>query len=142
MLNGVNAQGVVDAVFVARTNASFADSTHTTYSSHLRMIGWACDIIQEIPMPAKLVTIQRVSCSINDPSTLRGWLAAWKKAHDLLGIYWQGDMDPRLKMARAGTSRLAPPARQRKRARLKHTVCFVKWALEQKSRRWTLWAGL
>ena len=79
---------------------------------------------------------------MNDATTLRGWLAAWKLAHECLGMSWKGDLDPRLRAARTGTARLMPPKIGRKRARLAQTVLMVKWALRQDQRRWTLWAGI
>ena len=106
------------------------------------MIGWACRIIQAAVIPAHISTLQRVAGVVNDASTLRGWLAAWKLAHDVLGDPWVGDMDPRLRLARIGTQRLAPPPRPRKCAHLQDTVQIVTWAFSTNSRRWTLWAGL
>ena len=106
------------------------------------MIGWACKIIHADPIPTKLITIQRVSAVVNDPSTLRGWLAAWKLAHDTLGHIWRGDMDPRLRLARIGVGRLAPPAQMRKRARRGDALRMVQYAVSQNTRRWTLWAGM
>ena len=139
---GGDPAAVLDGVLTSRVAAAFADTTHSTYSSHLNMIGWACDILDAQPIPARLITVQRVAGVINDPSTLRGWLAAWKAAHDMLGQRWAGDLDPRLRMARAGVARLAPPPRPRKRARRQDVIAMVRWALHRDDRRWLIWGGL
>ena len=131
----------MDGVFAARTTAAHADGTHNTYASHVNMIGWACKILKADQMPARLLTIQRVTGVVNDPSTLRGWLAAWKLAHDIIGHPWLGDIDPRLRMDRVGVGRLAPPAQPRKRARRSDTICIVQYALSQATRKWVIWGG-
>ena len=141
-LGGGDPSIVLDAVFTARTVGALADATHQTYASHLRMISWACDVLGVSPLPASLLSIQRITAIVNDASTLRGWLAAWKSAHELVGQQWLGDADPRLRMARVGLARLTPPSRPRKRARRSTTISLIKWALRQNSRRFKLWAGV
>lgn len=133
---------LLDAVFASRTSAAHADGTHTTYRSHLNMIDWACRVINSDPLPATLSTIHRISVIVNDATTLRGWLAAWKLAHDCVGWPWKGDLDPRLRAARLGTMRLMPPKLEERRARMAHTVMLVKWALRRNERRWKLWGGI
>lgn len=140
--SGGNPAAVLDGVLAARTAAAFADNTHSTYSSHLNMIGWACSIIDADPLPAALITVQRATGIVNDPSTLRGWLAAWKAAHDMVGHRWDGDLDPRLRLARVGLARLAPPSRPRKRARRTDVVSMVRWALQKRDRAWLIWGGM
>ena len=75
--SGGDPAAVLDGALAAQTATAFADNTHTTYSSHLNMIAWACVTICAEPIPADLVTVQRVAGIVNDSSTLRGWLAAW-----------------------------------------------------------------
>ena len=105
---GIDIAKVLDNIAQARAQAAVATSTSSTYASHIRMISWACSILQEPPMPASLTTILRVASLINNPSTLQGWLAAWRNWHVSLRKPWLGDKDPFLKNLRAGTSRLAP----------------------------------
>ena len=136
------AQNILDRVLAARTTAAHSDNTHTTYGSHLKMIGWACEVIGCQPIPATLSTIQRVACLVNDASTLRGWLAAWKLAHTLVGEPWAGDLDPRMRLLKMGLTRLMPPALPRKRARATEAIAMVKYALSFRQRRWNLWAGM
>ena len=69
-------------------------------------------------MPATLPTLRRVSSIVNNPSTLRGWLAAWRQVHVLTDRNWQGDSDQFLRSVRLGLVKsLGPmPLKQRMRA--------------------------
>lgn len=140
--NHIEAQNILDGLFAARTSAAHSENTHATYGSHLNMIGWACEIIGCQPLPASISTIQRVICVVNDATTVRGWLAAWKLAHTLLGLDWAGDLDPRFRLIKQGMLRMSPPPLPNKRARAGDVISMVKWALSQDSRRWVLWGGM
>ena len=139
---GGDVGAVLDGVFVGRSAAAHSEGTHRTYDSHLNMVEWSCQVLGADTIPASIMTIQRVCSIVNDASTLRGWLAAWKLAHDVVGVTWAGDADPRLRLVRSGTARLAPPSRPRKRARLPQVLAMVRWSLQHNCRRWTLWAAM
>ena len=139
---GGDINAILDNIFIARTGTAHSEGTYKTYGSRLHMIGWACEILDQCPLPATLITIQRVTSIVNDASTLRSWLATWRLAHTLVGLPWNGDLDPRFRLIRLGLTRLAPPPLPRKRARLQQTIAIVLWALARESRRWHLWAGL
>ena len=87
-------------------------------------------------------TAQRVTGVVDDPSTLRGWLAAWNLAHDTIGHSWLGDIDPRLRMARVGVGIFLPPAQTRKRASRIDTIRLVQYASSRAKRKWVIWAGM
>ena len=116
---GANVKAILDEVAQNRVKAALAFKTNATYASHVRMIEWACSILGERAVPAETNTIIRVSSLVNNPNTLRGWLAAWRAWHIQLRRQWQGDKDPILRSTRAGTLRIAPLMPQKGRMRFR-----------------------
>ena len=125
MLESLVARGVpqheiedlLDFIAANRARAAVSQGTGITYSSHQRMIHWACSLFGEAPAPASEQLIRRVTCLVNSHSTLRGWLAAWKDMHTQRGMRWAGDDDQYLTRMRKGVQRLAPPVPTKKRLR-------------------------
>jgi hypothetical protein len=126
--NGISCLTLLDQVAKARADAAVAEATSSTYASHVRMIEWACSILGESPMPASAQLIGRVATLVNNPSTQRGWLAAWRDLHVRERIPWVGDQDLYLRKIRKGTSRLAPEPPPRSRLRLhwwRRLLCYA-----------------
>ena len=88
--NGVNisslADGVVERPFMCKIAATSTD----TYASHLRMIGWACDLFGHEPLGCTVQQVRRVAAVCVCASTQRGWLSAWAMAHQISGRTWVG----------------------------------------------------
>ena len=118
---GVDVCALLDRIAATRAAASVASATSDAYASHVRMIQWACDILQLRALPAQLSTISRVAAVVNNHNTLRAWLAAWRDWHIRARLPWAGDGDPYLRMIRRGTERLAPPEVPKGRVR------FLLW---------------
>ena len=72
-------------------------------------------------LPAELDTIRRVTSVVNDPSTLRGWLAAWRLLHVCARFPWMGDRDPCLVAIRTGLHKRLGPLPLKRRCR-KHLL--------------------
>ena len=115
--SGWDARVVCDAVADARANAGVRESSAKTYDSHLRGIQFVCLILGEAPLPASLDTIRRVSSVVGNPSTLRGWLAAWRRLHLIARVPWAGDRDPFLVAVRTGLRHCVGPSPPKKRCR-------------------------
>ena len=94
-----------------------APSTAQTYDFHLRQIRRACSVLGECALPAHLDTVRRVTSVVGNPSTLRGWLAAWRRIHCLARLAWAGDRDPVLLAVRVGLRQTLGPAPPRQRCR-------------------------
>ena len=99
---GVDPRPWCEAVATARVRSAVAPSTAETYDSHLRQIRRACLALDVCPLPATLETIRCVSSIVSHPSTLRGWLAAWRRLHCTARQAWAGDRDPFLLAIRMG----------------------------------------
>ena len=79
----------------------------------------ACALLGCSALPAQLSSVRRVSRMVNNPSTLRGWLAAWRHLHLLAHKSWPRDQDPFLHMVAStpgGGDRQARICRLAKRA--------------------------
>lgn len=113
--SGLDPRPFCDAVADARAGAAVRDSTACTYDSHLLQVGRACEALGESPLPASLATIRRVTSVVGHPSTLRGWLAAWRRLHCRARVPWAGDRDPFLVAVRTGMRKALgpPPVRMR-----------------------------
>ena len=107
---GWDPRAVCDAIADARANAGVRPSSANTYDSHLRGVDFVCGVLDESPLPASLATIRRVSSVVGNPSTLRGWLAAWRRLHLIARLPWPGDRDPFLLAVRAGLRHNIGPA--------------------------------
>lgn len=136
--SGVDPRPYCDAVADARVGTAVAPSTSATYDSHLKQIHRTCLALGECPLPASLDTIRRVTAVVENPSTLRGWLAAWRRLHCVARIAWAGDRDPFLIAIHAGLRRSLgpPPPRQRCRKGLLRRVLVVA----TKERKWIVGA--
>ena len=116
--DGADPGALADQTVQARIAAGIEDSTGHTYHSHLNMIEWACEIYGSPMCPASMQTIRRVATVCNNPNTLRGWLAAWRRLHLQRGVLWQGDRDPILQAIRTGTLKSLPAGPPKRRVRL------------------------
>ena len=114
---GISPQALCDYVADARASHSVAPSSAATYDSHLKQIRRSLDILGEIALPAKLVTIRRVPSVVGNPSTLRGWLAARRRLHCFARMPWLGDRDPFLLAVRVCLRRSSGPTLLRPRCR-------------------------
>ena len=79
--SGVQIGEVLDNVAAARARASLAPRSMTSYASNCRMIEWACAELGAAPVPSSLQLITRIAAIINNPGSLRAWLAAWRDWH-------------------------------------------------------------
>ena len=61
--------------------------------------------------------IRRVALVCNNPSTLRGWLAAWRQLNMQRGPPWEGDKDAVRKTIRIGTLKATPVGPPKRRVR-------------------------
>ena len=114
---GLDIRAACDRVADSRATASVQESSANTYDSHLRQIHRACQILGEPAFPASIETIRRVSSLVGHPSTLRGWLAAWRRLHHTARIPWPADRDPFLVAVQGGLRRSLGPAPTRARCR-------------------------
>ena len=117
---------------MGRAAASVADSTSVTYVSHINMISWACSVLGVSLCPAPVAGIRKVAVVCNNPMTLRGWLAAWRRLRVLRGVKWEGDGDSLLRAVRAGTSRRLPLGPPKRRVRISLLMRLLKAAIQQK----------
>ena len=106
--SGACVEQLLEDITLARARAALATSTNSSYASHRRMISWACSVLGEMPIPASLDLILRVSALVNNHNTLRVWLAAWRDWHIQEREQWPGDQNPFLRRVRKGTERLNP----------------------------------
>ena len=104
--SGACVEQLLEDITLARARAALATSTNSSYASHRRMISWACSVLGEMPIPASLDLILRVSALVNNHNTLRVWLAAWRDWHIQEREQWPGDQNPFLRRVRKGTERL------------------------------------
>ena len=77
-------------------------------------------------LPASYVTIRRVTSIVNNPSTLRGWLAAWRHLHVMASLPWLGDGDLFLRAVRIGLVKHMGPAPMRKRMRASRLLALLQ----------------
>ena len=129
---GRDVASILDNVIDQRAGCAIAESTGRTYDSHLNQVREACELLNASVCPASLDTIRRVSAVVNNASTLRGWLAAWRQLHIMARCRWPGDSDPHLLAARAGLSRYRGPAPPRKRMRRHRLLFVVKRCIDHK----------
>ena len=109
---------LVDNLAVNRARAAVGPGSGATYASHQRMIEWACGLFGASPVPAPAQLIRRVAALVNAPSTMRGWLAAWRDLHIQQNLTRVGDADPLLRRIRIGAQKYAPPPPPKKRLRV------------------------
>ena len=112
---GGDAIEAVDEAVSSRLTLSIQDASGRTYASHLNMIEKVCNLLGADVVPATIKTIRRASTLCNNPQTLKGWLAAWKRLHLQRGEQWAGDGDSELSAIRLGTFKSLPLAQPKKR---------------------------
>jgi hypothetical protein len=129
---GVVIGSVLDGVADRRASCSLRPGTRTTYSSHFFQIRQACRMLGASPLPASLDTVRRVASVVNNPSTLRGWLSAWRQFHIQARRDWAGDGDAFLRAARLGLAKSAPPPLPRRRLRKPRLLALLRYCIKQK----------
>ena len=114
---GADVPSILEGVADRRAGVSIAHGTGVTYDSHLNQIRRMCSLLGSRIVPADLTTVRRVSSVVNNPSTLRGWLGAWRQLHVQARVPWPGDGDPFLRAVRLGLTKTfgPPPERRGKR---------------------------
>ena len=135
---GLDPRPYCDAVADARAGTAVAPSTTATYDSHLKQIHRACEVLAACPLPAGLDTIRRVTSVVGNPSTLRGWLSAWRRLHCMARLPWAGDRDPFLVAVQLGLRRSLGPSQPKLRCRRQLLRKILAAAAVQK--RWALGA--
>ena len=75
---GVDVASLLDRIVDSRVGCAVTEGTGRTYDSHLNQVRWACELLDAAICPADLETIRRVAGIVNNASTLRGWLGAWR----------------------------------------------------------------
>lgn len=106
---GVDIGPLLDGAVESRFMSKIVPSSAMTYASHLRMIAWASELLEVVPLGCSVAHIRRVIAVCFNSSTQRGWLSAWAMAHQLAGMPWQGDGDVILKGIRTGTYKSRAP---------------------------------
>ena len=88
--------------------------TRRTYSYHIAQVRRLCGLLNAHSLPASLATIRQVSSAVNNASTFRGWLSAWRQLHLLARLPWAGDGDMFLRAVRLGLAKScrSPPTRR------------------------------
>ena len=142
LIGGGSVGRLADAVAAARWQAKLAASSSLAYASHLRMIGWGCQIFAIDPLRPGIVGIRRIAACVNNASTLSCWLSAWKCALEAAGEDWPGDSDPILKGIRRGTLKLQAPRYPRRRIRRPLVRRLLRLALSKSAAKWHWWAFL
>ena len=112
---GLDIASLADGVVERRFMCKIAATSTATYASHLRMIGWACELFGHEPLGCTVAQIRRVAAVCSCASTQRGWLSAWAMAHQLAGQDWAGDADIILRGLRLGTLKCQVPRLPRNR---------------------------
>jgi hypothetical protein len=115
--SGGDLNALADEKIQGRMAAGIEDTTSATYFSFINMLQWACSVFECEVCPAHLQSIRRVALVCNNPSTLRGWLAAWRRLHMQRGHPWEGDKDAVLKAIRIGTLKATPVGPPKRRVR-------------------------
>jgi hypothetical protein len=112
---GIDLAQFCDQIADARAGSAVRESTAHMYNSHLRQIFRVCELLHACGLPASLATIRRVSSAVGNPSTLRRWLAAWRRLHCVARLRWEGDGDPFLLAVRTGLRQTLGPQLPKKR---------------------------
>jgi hypothetical protein len=128
---GVDIHAVLDGISDSRAGCAVAQSTGKTYDSHLNQVRWACDLLCAPLCPTTLATVRRVAAIVNNTSTLRGWLSAWRQLHIMARTSWPGDGDSFLLAARLGLAKLNGPPPLRKRMRRARILLVLKSCVER-----------
>lgn len=114
---GYDPRSFCETVVDARVQCAVAPSTAGTYNSHLLQIQSVCRFLNVVALPADLSSIRLVTAVVSHPSTLRGWLAAWRRLHAMARLPWEGDHDPILVAIQSGLRRTLAPGRPKCRCR-------------------------
>ena len=113
--SGIDVAAVLDGIADRRASQNLRPGTARTYHSHLNQIRSACRLLGEDFLPAELYVIKRITSLVNNPVTLRGWLAAWRHIHVMANRAWLGDNDVFLHAIRTGLLKHVGPSPMRKR---------------------------
>ena len=127
--HGVDISSLADGVVERRFMCKIAASSTDTYASHLRMIGWACELFGHDPLGCSVQQIRRVAAVCASASTQRGWLSAWAMSHQIAGRPWAGDDDIILRGLRLGTLKCQVPRFPRNRIDRKMVRSLLKRAV-------------
>ena len=128
---GLDVALLTENVGRSKAAASVQASTMQTYTSHLKMIAWAAEILDIPLLEVPVKDIRKVAVCVNHTGTLRGYLSAWRLAHVANGMTWQGDSDDFLGAVRRGALLTTTVVRQKvwlQRAQIKDVL---DWALEE-----------
>ena len=129
---GWDAHALCASIVDVRIGDAVAPGTLSTYCSHMGQIECACNVLKVQALPASLETVRQVTSVVNNPTTLRGWLAAWRLAHVCGHFVWPGDRDPVLMAIRTGLHKRLGPLPMRRRCRRKLLVRVVRLAAQQR----------
>ena len=127
--NGLNITALLDGIADRRASQNLSEGSSHSYHSHLNQIRHACELLCEDWLPAALHTIRRVTSVVNNPSTLRGWLAAWRYVHIVAGATWLGDGDLFLRAVRLGLLRHVGPPPMRMRMQAPRLIKVLRYCI-------------
>ena len=98
-----------DELVLARILSSVRPSTLEAYSSALRLIFLFCSILNQDMIPTSAPTVWKLAAIINNANSLKVYLAAWRKAHILMGARWPCESCAVLRDIKRGIRNLMPP---------------------------------
>ena len=124
---------ITDVFVAARVLASVRPSTVKAYISALRLIFLFCSLLRCPMIPASRQSIWRFSSLISNESSLRVYLAAWRKAHILAGFWWPCEACLILRDIRRGVRNLMPARGPRPCIRAQRLVALVAVAVKQEA---------
>ncbi len=129
---GADPERICRDVLMARMTAATRVSTNNTYAEHLKAVEAFCTLLDRKAIPAEKDTIQLYTTVLNNAATLRGHLAAWRKAHQQSGFEWPASGDEVIRAVHAGTMALQPEREEKPRMRKMMLKRVLAWAVKKK----------
>jgi len=128
---GYDPRLVADAFVGSRLLTSLRESTVESYLSALRIVFLFCHILHCDMIPASRQSIWRFAALISNASSLKVYLAAWRKAHILSGFYWPCEACPILRDIRKGVANMMAVRGLRPRIRARRLIALVYVAVRR-----------
>ena len=121
---------ICQQVVQSRVLLSVRPTTSLTYSSHLSSVSRFCSLLGVQAVPAHPLAVVLYAAVCGSGVTLRGHLAAWRRAHLVSGYVWPSVPQAMLQAVYRGTVAIQTPRLPRPGARLSLLQVMVPIAVE------------
>ena len=140
--SGGDPEGLLNQVGHTRITAALADQSLDNYRRYMQSVAAFMAIFDLNVAPAPQEKIYQFCAVVDNDNTLRGFLAAWRFFHLVVGALWPVENDTRLKFLQKGTANLMTVQLCKKAIRKKAVCGLISYWVKQEMWLWAAVAAL